>query len=306
MALRLATRGSPLALWQAQRVADLLRLAHAGLEVELVRVSTAGDRQATVPVWEMGGQGVFVGEVQGAVLEGRADAAVHSAKDLQPVEAEGLSLAAFPERADPRDALVGQPLAALGPGSVVATGSQRRRAQLAAARRGLVFESLRGNIGTRLSKVPPRGAIVVAMAALDRLSLAPEGLDVLSTEVMLPQVGQGALAVECRSDDLPILELLAAVDDATVRLAATAERAFLAALGGGCALPVAGYAHLDGSGGLAVEGLVATSDGLCVVRRAVSGPAWAAADLGRQVAALVLADGGRELIEEPAGGHAAP
>jgi len=254
----------------------------------------------------MGGQGVFVGEVQGAVREGRADAAVHSAKDLQPVEAEGLTLAAFPERADPRDALVGQPLAALGPGSVVATGSQRRRAQLAAACPGLVFESLRGNIGTRLSRVPPGGAIVVAMAALERLALAPEGLDVLSTEVMLPQVGQGALAVECRADDGPLRELLAAVDDAGVRLAATAERAFLAALGGGCTLPVAGYAHLDGSGALAVEGLVATSDGRAVVRRAVSGPARAAGDLGRQLAALVLAEGGQKLMEGPAGGPPAP
>lgn len=293
---RLATRSSPLARWQAERVASLLHAAHPGLQVELVHLSTTGDRLATTPVWEMGGQGVFVGEVQAAVLEGRADGAVHSAKDLQPVEIPGLVLAAIPERGDPRDALVGCPAAALRPGTVVATGSQRRRAQLAAAYPGLVFESLRGNIATRLSRVPPGGAIVVAMAALQRLGLRPEPMEALSPEVMVPQVAQGALAVECRGDDASSTALLAAIDDEPARATVTAERAFLSSLGGGCDLPVAGHAWWVGPGELTMEGLVASVDGGEVVRCHAQGPAQAAEWVGRTVAGLVLAGGGHRLI----------
>lgn len=284
-------------MWQAERVAVLARAAHPGLEVAVVTVSTTGDRRASTPVWEMGGQGVFVREVQAAVLEGRADAAVHSAKDLQPVEGDGLCLVAVPERADPRDALVGCPLASLGPGTVIATGSQRRRAQLAAARPGLRFQSLRGNIATRLGRVPPGGAIVVAMAALQRLGLSPEGLEALGTEVMLPQVAQGALAVECRADDGKARELLAVLDDEHARAAITAERAFLAALAGGCDLPVAAHARASAGGGeLLLEGLVAALDGSQVVRRSATGPPAQAQALGSQVAGLVKAGGGDLLI----------
>lgn len=302
-ALRLATRGSPLALWQAERVAHLLRRAHRGLGVELVTVSTSGDRMAQTPVWEMGGQGVFVREVQVAVLEDRADAAVHSAKDLQPVPTPGLVLTAFPERADPRDALVGSPLASLGPGCTVATGSQRRRAQLAAARPGLVFQSLRGNIATRLGQVPPRGAIVVARAALERLGLQPEPMETLPFEVMLPQVGQGALAVECRQEDAVTAELLAPLDDPGVRGPVGAERAFLAALGGGCTLPVAGHARLltEPPGTLVLEALVATTDGSVVLRRSATGMATGPEELGRRVADLVLEGGGADLLGRQSG-----
>ncbi|MGH9056796.1 MAG: hydroxymethylbilane synthase, partial [Acidimicrobiales bacterium] len=169
--MRIATRGSALARWQAEEVARRLRRGVPGLRVELVVVDTTGDRRADVPVWDMGGQGVFVKEVQAAVLEGRADAAVHSAKDLPSSTPPGLFLAAFPVRADPRDALVGSTLDALPPGAVVATGSVRRRAQLAWVRPDLTFRSLRGNIATRLDRVPPGGAAVVAAAALDRLGL---------------------------------------------------------------------------------------------------------------------------------------
>lgn len=307
--LRLATRGSPLAQWQAYRVASLLSAAHPGLEAELVTVSTTGDRQTSAPVWEIAGQGVFVAEVQAAVIEGRADAAVHSAKDLQPREPEGLALAAVPERADPRDALVGASLDELVPGAVVATGSQRRRAQLAAARPGLRFESLRGNIGTRLSRVPSGGAIVVAMAALQRLGLRPDQLHLLEPRVMLPQVAQGALAVECRSDDGATMDLLAGIDNRAARQQVTAERAFLAALGGGCDLPVAGWAHHGEDGALELEGLVAALDGSVVVRRTAStAPAAVGAvsadevsALGAEVASMVLAGGGRRLIGEGRG-----
>ena len=223
-------------------MAGLLRSFHPGLKVELVQVTTTGDRRSDIPVWEMGGRGVFVREVQSALLSGEADAAVHSAKDLQPVPAPGICLAAVPPRGDPRDVLVGSTLSALRVSATVATGSQRRRAQLAWLRPDLKFQSLRGNIGTRLSRVPEGGAIVVAWAALSRLGLTPEPMEVLGTDKMLPQVAQGALAIECRADDVAQLELLAPVNDRAARQAVDAERAFLATVGGACDLPVAGYA----------------------------------------------------------------
>jgi len=310
--IRLATRKSPLALWQARHVASLLKAAHPGLGVELVPLSTAGDRSADVPVWEMGGRGVFVGELQAAVLAGKADAAVHSAKDLQPKEPPGLCFAATPERADPRDVLVGAHLADLGPGTVVATGSQRRRAQLAALRPGLEFVSLRGNIATRLKRVPPGGAAVVAFAALERLELWPEPLEVLSTDVMLPQVAQGAIGVECRAGDTLTIDLLKSVDHEATRAAVEAERSFLAALGGGCYLPVAAHAswhaqpsagaldragpEQDSKGWLTLTGLLAATDGSLVVRRRAAGHAGDPEGLGRKVAEAVLAGGGRELL----------
>jgi hydroxymethylbilane synthase len=294
--LRLATRGSQLARWQAARVAELLAEAHPGLEVELIAVSTTGDRRADVPVWEMGGRGVFVREVQAAVLNGRADAAVHSAKDLQPVAEKGLCLAAVPERGDPRDALVGSRLANLGEGATVATGSQRRQAQLAAVRPDLCFRSLRGNIGTRLARVPPGGAIVVAMAALERLGLEPQPMEALGTDLMLPQVAQGAIGVECREEDRATLALVQAIDNAAARATVEAERAFLATVGGACDLPVAGHAVLVAGGVLHLEGLLAAPDGATVVRRDASRPAAGAAALGREVAELVLSGGGRHLL----------
>jgi hydroxymethylbilane synthase len=294
---RLATRGSPLARWQAEHVISLLRAAHPGLDIELVAVTTKGDRMASVPIGEMGGQGVFVREVQASVLAGQVDAAVHSAKDLPPVPPLGLRLAAVPLRGDPRDALVGSTLDDLGPGAVVATGSQRRRAQLAWLRPDLAFIGLRGNIGTRLSKIPAGGAIVVALAALSRLRLAPFPLQILSTDLMLPQVGQGALAVECREDDGQSIEVVSSIEDPQSRQAVDAERAFLATIGGGCDLPVAAWAStLDGGWRLHLEGLVATPDGHALVRRGGDGPAGDPAALGCRVADMVLAAGGRALL----------
>ncbi len=296
MPLRLATRGSPLALWQAEHVAALLRTLHPGLEIELVPVTTTGDRRSDVPVWEMGGRGVFVREVQSALLSGQADAAVHSAKDLQPVPAPGIRLAAIPPRGDPRDALVGSTLSALRRGAMVATGSQRRRAQLAWLRPDLMFQSLRGNIGTRLSRGPEGGAIVVAGAALSRLGLTPEPMEVLGTDVMLPQVAQGALAIECRVDDVTHLELLGPLNDRAARQAVDAERAFLATVGGACDLPVAGHATATDDGGLHLDGLLAAPDGSALVRCGSTGRSEDAVELGREVAEMVLAGGGQELL----------
>jgi len=263
--MRVATRGSALARWQAERVIELLG-ALGGVEAELVLVETAGDRRPDVPLPSIGGTGVFVKEVQEAVLDRRADVAVHSAKDLPALTPDGLVLAAIPERADPRDAMVGCRLDALPTGALVATGSARRRAQLAAHRPDLGFADLRGNMHTRLAKALRYDAIVVAAAALDRLGLADRIAERLEPSVMLPQVAQGALAVECRADDVETLELLAAIDDDALRRPVDAERAFLAQLGGGCSLPVGAHASLAGDSAVMIEGLLATPDGRCVVR----------------------------------------
>ena len=243
--LRAATRSSPLARWQAEHVAALVRTAHPGVEVELVPVDTEGDRRLDVPISSFGGKGVFAKEVQAAVLDGRADFAVHSAKDLPAVTIEGLVLSAVPMRGNARDALVGSRLDALAPGATVATGSQRRRAQLAALRPDLVFAELRGNMASRLSKVPEGGAVVVAAVALERLGLGDQIAEEFDLGVMVPQVGQGALAIECRGDDERTRALLAAIEHVPSRVRVDAERAFLAELGGDCDLPAGAHATLD-------------------------------------------------------------
>ncbi len=244
--LRLATRGSPLARWQANHVADLLRSVEPDLEIELVLVQTTGDVRADVALHALGGRGVFVKEVQQAVLDGRADVTVHSAKDLPSQPADGLVIAAVPERGDPRDALVGAALVELPHGATVATGSVRRRAQLRQLRPDLTFAELRGNIATRLERIPPDGAIVVALAALDRLGLRERAAEVMAVERMCPQVAQGALASECRAGDAATATLLARIEHVPSRFAVDAERGFLAAFGGGCDVPAAAHATADG------------------------------------------------------------
>jgi hydroxymethylbilane synthase len=244
--LRLATRASALARWQAQHVADAVAARRPDLHVELVVVSTEGDRRAEVPLSEIGGKGVFVKEVQAAVLDGRADLAVHSAKDLPALTPDGLAVAAVPPRADARDALVGVPLVAVPSGGRVATGSRRRASQLLDARPDLEIVGLRGNIETRLAKADEHHAVVVAVAALDRLGYADRIAEVLEVDVVCPQVGQGTLAVECRADDADTREALALIDDPISRRRFDAERAFLVELGGDCDLPAGAYAELDG------------------------------------------------------------
>lgn len=286
--VRAATRGSALARWQAEHVAALLRALDATVEVELVIVDTQADRRLDVPIWELGGKGVFAKEVQAAVLDGRADLAVHSAKDLPSLAVPGLVIAAVPERADPRDALVGSTLTALREGAEVATGSLRRQAQLAAVRPDLRFVGLRGNMQTRLAKAAHHDAIVVAAAALDRLGLAEEIAERLSTELVLPQVGQAALAVECREDDAALRAVLAAIEHAPSRRCVDAERAFLAELGGDCSLPAAAHATLDAAGWLTIEGRLASVDGRTLLRHTGTD--------GTAVARHLLDHGGRELL----------
>jgi hydroxymethylbilane synthase len=296
--LRVATRGSALARWQAEHVAALLRAADPGLDVEIVVVETGGDRRLDVPIWELGGKGVFVKEIQTAVLEGHAHVAVHSAKDLPSGTPDGLVIAAVPERADVRDALVGGRLADLPPGAVVATGSLRRRAQLAHARPDLRFEGVRGNMATRVDRAGRDGvdAVVVAAAALDRLGWGERIAERLDVDVVLPQVGQAALAVECRADDDDVRCVLERIEHGPARRAVDAERGFLAELGGDCSLPAAAYATIAGDG-VRIRGLVATVDGATVVRHEVSGPATAGTALGRSVARNLLDEqGGATLL----------
>ena len=293
MRIRVATRGSALARWQADSVAGLLTDVAPGIEVEIVVVLTTGDRDRTTPLEEMGGQGVFVKEVQTAVLEGRADLAVHSAKDLPGASTDGLVLAAVPERADPRDALVGCRWVDLPVGATVATGSIRRRAHLAHLRPDLLFVGLRGNIETRLARVSDVDAVVTAMAALDRLGLAPDIVDPLEPAVLLPQVAQGALAVECRDDD-ELRTLLATIEDPSARRVVDAERAFLAELGAGCDLPIAAHSRLlvDGSaaGGIVVTGALSSPDGTTLLREERTGTDGTS--LGRAIARHLLDDRG--------------
>jgi hydroxymethylbilane synthase len=282
-----------LARWQAEHVADLVRRLAPGTDVDLVFVETLGDRARDRPIHELGGQGIFVKEVQAAVLSGDADFAVHSAKDLPSAPARGLTIAAVPERGDPRDCLVGRSLTNLAHGATVATGAVRRRAQLAHVRPDLEFTELRGNIQTRLEKVPPGGAIVMAVAALQRLNLADRVAEAFDVSLFVPQVSQGALAVECREGDDATRALLAAVEHGPSRAAIDGERAFLAALGGGCDLPVG--AHVTWAGNeWRCEGLVASLDGTTVLRHVELGSEVEV--LGRRVASALLARGGTELL----------
>lgn len=244
MNLRIATRSSPQATAQARAVARALESAHDGLSVELLFVDTTGDRRQDVPLHTIGGQGVFVKEVQRAVLDGRAHLAAHSAKDLPSTAAEGLVIGAFTARRSPADVLVGATLDELGHGATVATGAVRRRAQLMAVRPDLRFEELRGNIQTRLGKIPPGGAIVMAEAALQILELTDLVAQRLDPPLMVPAVGQGCVAVECGDGDEQTRELLGAVDDPATRRAVETERAFLATLGSGCSLPVGAHADV--------------------------------------------------------------
>lgn len=296
--LRVATRGSELARWQAEHVAGLVRTAAPEVALELVPVTTSGDRRLDVPIWEMGGKGVFASEVQAAVLDGRADLAVHSAKDLPSVTVDGLVLAAVPERGDARDALVGSTLDGLRPGARVGTGSVRRRAQLVDLRPDLTFGGLRGNMATRLQKAAGFDAIVVAHVALERLGLADHVTEVLEPEVLLPQVAQGALAVECRADDGRLRAVLAAVEHVPSRRRVDAERGFLAELGGDCNLPAGAHAVVTAAGGLRLEAVLASLDGRIVLRhRAESDPATSPDRLGRDAARFLLdRAGGSSLV----------
>jgi len=284
--LRAATRSSPLARWQTDHVAALLQAAHPGLDVEPVLLTSAPDTDLATPISELGGKGLFAKEVQEAVLDGRADIAVHSAKDLPSQTVPGLVLAAVPERGDPRDVLVGSTLVDLPVGAIVATGSNRRRVQLQDLRPDLRFVELRGNIqrrvataGTEVTDGPLAGeritAVVAAGVALLRQDLEDRIDGWLPDYVMTPQVGQGALAIECRADDEQTRTLLRAIEHAPSRRRVDAERSFLVALGGDCDLPAGAHATLadpgDAASELTLRMVVGADDGSRVERAVIRG-----------------------------------
>jgi len=296
LSLRIATRGSGLALKQTQRVAELISQKSPGIELETVVVSTAGDRDKKTSIQELGGQGVFVTDVQSVVLSGEADIAVHSAKDLPAKTNPGLVLASVPERADPRDALVGCIWNDLPKGASIATGSIRRRSHLSHLRPDLKFQELRGNIETRLLRVDDVDAIVVAKAALDRLDLNPEQMDALPISILLPQVGQGALAIECRDEDFEVIQILKEIEDQKVRSLIDAERSFLAEIGSGCSSPVAAHAVLEKEK-ILLKASIASQDGTTLLKAEASGVD--ANQLGINIANKLLnEEGGNLLLNE--------
>jgi hydroxymethylbilane synthase len=300
--VRIATRGSDLALVQARLVAARIETA-LRVRTELVPIKTSGDRLQSGSLAKLGGKGLFVAEIEEALLDGRADVAVHSAKDLPAALAPGLEFAAFPERADPRDALVarrrGAALADLPRGARIGTGSLRRGAQLRALRPDLEIVALRGNVPTRLRKLDSEDldGVILACAGLERLGLASRIDERIAPEVLLPAVAQGVLAVQGRVAD-PIARDVAGLSDERTTRRVAAERSFLAGLGGDCATPVAALAEHTPVGALRLRALVSSADGARVVRFDGESRPDAAAALGAAAAASVLADGGAALLEE--------
>jgi len=298
--VRIATRASALALAQSGAVADAVAAA-LGCETELVPLTTSGDRLAEASLARIGGKGLFVKEIEEALLDGRADLAVHSAKDLPARTSAGLVLAAFPPRADARDALVGRrpgaSLRGLPQGARVGTGSARRGSQLLALRPDLVLVPLRGNVDTRLRRLVERelDGILLACAGLERLGRADAIHERIDPGVLLPAVGQGTLALQTRAGD-PLERALRVLDDATTRACLAAERAFLTELEGDCNVPLAAYAEPRAGGRLRLRALVASSDGRALVRAEQEGSADDAAAAGRSAAAHVLANGGAEIL----------
>jgi hydroxymethylbilane synthase len=295
MTLRLATRRSPLAVLQATYVQA--RLANAGHESELVLVDTRGDRESEADLATIGGQGVFTVEIQRAVLNGDADVAVHSAKDLPSLTPEGLVLASVPERLDARDALVGRSLAGLGPGATVATGSPRRRALLLERRPDLNVVQLRGNMTRRLAAVGHGGvdAIVAAMAGLERLDQLGVVSEPLDPMWFVPQVGQGALALEARVDDVDTRAALVVINDEALSVVLSAERVFLAELGAGCSIPVGAHGALDGDV-VTLRGVMLAPDGTKSARGELYGTEAEA--LGRDLARYLRDDlGGGNFVD---------
>lgn len=302
-ALRLGTRASKLALAQSQAVAEAIT-STSGRVVELVEITTRGDVSQD-PLTRIGGTGVFVNALREALLAGTVDLAVHSLKDLPTAPARGLVVAAIPTRQDPRDVVCardGLTLGELPEGSLVGTGAPRRAAQIKALGMGLKIVDVRGNVDTRLAKVAngDLDAVILARAGLARLGRLDDVTETLDPIQVLPAPGQGALAVECRNNDTELIDLLAVLDDRTTRSAVTAERTLLAALEAGCSAPVGAYAEAaEGDEGLELylRAVVVSPDGAVSIRKSATGPLDAAEQLGRDLAAELLADGAGAVVD---------
>ncbi len=298
--LRIATRKSPLAMWQAEHVSHLLRQAHPGLQVELVGMSTQGDKILDTPLSKIGGKGLFVKELEQGMLEGQADIAVHSMKDV-PVELpEGLHLAVILERGDPRDAFVSNRYPTfdkLPAGSVVGTSSLRRQCQIAESRPDLKIAPLRGNVNTRLRKLDEGefDAVILAAAGLKRLGFVSRIACPLNPDQSLPAIGQGAIGIECRSEDDWVNRLIAPLHHEETATCVWAERAMNNRLMGGCQVPIAGHAILNHDR-LHMRGLVGEPDGSRIMRAEISGPASEAASLGADLAEDLLGQGADQVL----------
>jgi hydroxymethylbilane synthase len=299
--IRIATRKSPLALWQAEHVRARLQTAHPGLIVELLTMSTQGDKILDTPLAKVGGKGLFVKELEQSLLDGRADIAVHSMKDV-PVELPpGLHLPVILEREEPRDAFVSNLYASfseLPQGARVGTSSLRRQVQLLRHRPDLKILDLRGNVGTRLQKLDDGhfDAIILASAGLIRLEMAERITEMLATELCLPAIGQGAVGVECRSDDSHVNELLLALNDVATAIRVTAERALNHRLEGGCQVPIAGHAELEGDQ-VFLRGLVGRVDGSEIISDEIRGPVADVESLGTRLADSLLSRGADAILK---------
>lgn len=293
--LTIGSRGSQLALWQARWVQT--QIEALGERARLVLIKTTGDKITGVPLAKIGSKGLFTKEIEEALLDGRIDAAVHSLKDMPTELPAGLALTATPEREDARDAMVGARLADLPRHARVGTSSLRRTAQLLAIRPDLRIESIRGNLDTRIKKLEQGfQAVVLAAAGLRRLGWGGKITEALPAEVMCPAVGQGALAIETREDNGPAHSICRRLDHRPTRLAVTAERAVLAALGGGCQVPIGAHAFLSEDDQLTLSAVVISPDGRTLIRRETRGPAAGAAALGAHLGEELLAAGGREIL----------
>ncbi len=294
--LTIGSRGSQLALWQARWIQA--RIQSFGLETRLEIIHTTGDKITDVALSKVGAKGLFTKEIEEALLSGAIDLAVHSLKDMPTELPDGLTLAAIPEREDPRDAMVGRSLAALAPNAKVGTSSLRRAAQLRAQRPDLEIENIRGNLDTRLRKLDEGqyDAIVLASAGLGRLGWEHRITELLDPEVMCPAVGQGALAVETRADEGAAQEIARRLEHRESRIAVTAERAVLAALGGGCQVPIGAYATVD-TGALHLRAIIVSPDGTEIIRKETRGASEDAAAIGAALGEQLLAEGGRQILE---------
>ena len=300
--LRIGTRGSKLALWQAQWIKAKLLETHPGLRAELVRIKTSGDRILDVPLAKIGGKGLFVKEIENALLKGDIDLAVHSMKDVPIIIPPGLSLPCVSQREAPFDILIskgGFRLKDLQPGAKVGTSSLRRQAQLLHFRQDLVIVPLRGNLETRIRKLKEQDldAIVLASAGVKRMGLNDQVTETIPTEICLPAIGQGVLAIETRLNDQAVKETIAFLNDEETTVVMEAERAFLRRLGGGCQVPIAAYARLLGDG-LEIEGMVASVNGKKVVRQSRRGKREEAKALGIELAERIRSLGGDEILRE--------